>query len=188
MIVINRVLNRTQPEFIYGAMAAALVFFILGSYLYLFKDSWAEYTLMKETRTTLQETVASGTQLSSAILQSQQQVEALVKELQGESPQMPVNQMATVTIDRLDRISAQHDIKLISIIPDTPKSIDRFEEVLFTIEVTGPYQRLASWLQEVEKDLGPMVVKKFEIIPKTGEEQLTMRLELVSYRLPEFAI
>jgi len=186
--VINKILNRTQPEFIYGAMAAALVFVVLGSYLYLFKDSWAEYALMKETRTTLQEMVNSGTQLSSAILQSRQQVDALIKELNGKSPQLPVNQLVAHTIDRLDRISAHHDIQLISVIPDTPKSVATFEELPFSIEVTGTYQGLASWLLETEKNLGFLMVKHFEILPITGGELLAMRLEMVSYRLPELAI
>jgi len=187
--VIKKILNRTQPEFIYGAMVSVIVFFILGSYLYLFKDAWAEYALIKETRATLQETVdSSGSQLSNAILQSQQQVDALIKVLHGESPGLPVNQMIALTIDRLDRISAHHDIQLISVIPDTLKSIAAFEELPFSIEVNGTYQQLAGWLQEIETNLSPMVVKHYEIIPISGEELLTMRLEMVSYRLPELAI
>jgi len=109
--VINKILNRTKPEFIYGAMVSVLIFFVLGSYLYLFKDAWAEYVLIKETRTTLQETVDNGSQVTSAILQSQQQLVALIKELNGENPELPVNQMIALTIDRLDRISAHHDMQ-----------------------------------------------------------------------------
>jgi type IV pilus assembly protein PilO len=186
--VIKKILTQTQPVFIYGAMVSALIFFVLGSYLYLFKDAWDEYALMKETRTTLQETVDSGSQLSSAILQSRQRVDALVKELHGENPELPVNQTIALTIDRLDRISAQHDIQLISVIPDTLKRLDKFEELPFSIEVIGSYQQLADWLQEIETKLSPMVVKHFEIMPTTGKEQLTMRLEMISYRVPEQVI
>jgi len=186
--MIRKILNRTQPEFIYGAMLCALVFFVLGSYLYLFKDAWAEYALIKETRITLQETVDSGSQLSGAIFEGQRQVDALIKELHGESPGLPVNQMIAITIDRLDRISAHHDIQLVSVIPDTLKSIAAFEELPFSIEVIGTYQQLDGWLQEIETNLSPMVVKLYEIIPISGEELLTMHLEMVSYRLPELAI
>jgi Tfp pilus assembly protein PilO len=186
--MIEKILNRTQPPYIYGALAAAIVLFVLGAYLYLFKDAWAEYALMKTTHATLAETVASGTQLSSTILRNRQQVDALVGRLQGESQQLPINQMIARTIDRLDRISAQHKIQLISVIPDAPKSIASFEELPFAIEVVGNYQQLANWVGEIENNLGPMVIKHFEIIPMTGEEQLTMRLEMVSYRLPVHAI
>jgi Tfp pilus assembly protein PilO len=186
--VIEKILNRTQPGFIYGGMIAAIVLVVLGAYLYLFKDAWAEYRLLQTTRTTLNETVASGTELSSAILRSQQQVDALVKRLQGESPRLPVNQMIARTLDRLDRIAAQHDIQLISVNPETSKSIASFAELPFSIEVKGNYQRLTNWLGATEKELDPMMVKELEIIPVTGKDELTMRLELVSYRLPELAI
>jgi hypothetical protein len=39
-------------------------------------------------------------------------------------------------------------------------------------------------LRGVEQELGPMVVKHFEITPQTGLDLLTMRLEMVSYRIP----
>ena len=186
--MIEKILNRTQPNFIYGAMASAIVLFVLGSYLYLFKNSLAEYALMKETRTMLQETEDSDTQLAGAISDRQRQVEALLKRLQGESSPLPVNQLVTLTIDRLDHIAAHHDIQLVSVTPDEPKPVASLEELPFSIEVVGKYQHLAGWLHEVEKDLSPMVVKQFEIIPLSGEEPLSMRVEIVSYRLPMHAI
>lgn len=181
----EKILHRTQPAFIYGAMASVIVLVVLGSYLYLFRDAMAEYALLQETRTMLQETVASGAQLTSAISHSQQQIETLRQRLEGESPRLPVNQMIAHTIDRLDRIAAQHEIQLISVSPDKPKAVTSFEELPFSVEVIGKYQHLASWLGTVEKNLAPMVVKHFEIIPLTGEELLTLRMEMVSYRLPE---
>lgn len=165
-------------------MASAIVLFVLGSYLYLFKDSLAEYALMKETRTMLQEAVDSDAQLAVAITDRQHQVEALAKRLQGESSPLPVNQLVAQTIDRLDRIAAHHDIQLVSVTSDEPKLVASFEGLPFSIEVVGKYQRLAGWLREVEINLSPMVVKQFEIIPLPGEEPLTMRVEIVSYRLP----
>jgi len=182
--VIDKILNRTQPGFVYGAMAAALVLFVLFASLYLFKKPLAEYGQMKERRMLLQATVDSGAQLSNDISDCRQQVDALTKRLQGESPLLPVNQMVAHTIDRLDSISSHHDIQLISVTPDKPQALSIFEEIPFSIEVRGNYQGLVDWLRGVEQELGPMVVKHFEITPQTGLDLLTMRLEMVSYRIP----
>jgi hypothetical protein len=53
----------------------------------------------------------------------------------------------------------------------------------FAIEVSGNYFSLYDWLQEVEKELGPMVVKKIDIEPLSGGQEQFMRLNMVSYRL-----
>jgi Tfp pilus assembly protein PilO len=183
-IVIDKILNRTQPVFVYGAMAAALVLFVLFAYLYLFKKPLVEYGQLKESRILLQATVDSGTQLSKDISDCRQQVDDLTKRLRGESPLLPVNQMVAHTIDRLDSISSHHDVYLISVTPDKPKIVSVFEEIPFLIEVRGNYQDLVEWLHGVEQELGPMVVKHFEIAPQNGLDLLAMRLEMVSYQIP----
>ncbi len=183
-IVLEKILNRTQPGFIYGAMAAILVLSVLFAYLYLFKKPLAEYGQMKERRILLQETVDSGAQLANDISDCRQQIDALTKRLQGDSPLLPVNQMIAHTIDRLDSISSRHDIQLISVTPDKIQSVNIFEETPFSIEVRGNYQGLVDWLRGVEQELAPMVVKHFEITPQTGLDLLTMRLEMASYRIP----
>jgi Tfp pilus assembly protein PilO len=165
-------------------MTAALVLFVLFASLYLFKKTIAEYGQMKERRILLQATVDSGAQLSNDISDCRQQVDTLTKKLHGENPPLPVNQMVAQTIDRLDSISSDHDIQLISVTPKKPQSVNIFEEIPFSIEVRGGYKGLADWLRSVEQELGHMVVKHFEITTQTGWNLLTMRLEMVSYRTP----
>jgi len=180
--VIDKILNQTQPRFVYGTMAAVLVLFVLFASLYLFKKTITEYGQMKERRILLQAIVDSGAQLSNDISDYRQQVDALTKRLQGESPLLPVNQMIAQTIDRLDSISSRHDIQLISVTPEKPQSVNIFEEIPFSIAVKGDYRGLVDWLRSVEQELGHMVVKHFEITTQTGWGLLTMRLEMVSYR------
>jgi type IV pilus assembly protein PilO len=183
-IVLDKIINRTQPRFIYGAMAAMLVLVVLLSYLYLLKKPLAEYGQMKERRILLQATVASGAQLANDISDSRRQVDALTQRLTGKSLLLPINQMIAHTIDRLDSISSRHAIQLISVTPDKAQTTNIFEEIPFTIEVRGNYQGLVDWLRRVEQDLAPMVVNHFEISSQTGPDLLTMRLKMVSYRMP----
>ena len=182
--MLDKIINRTQPGFIYGALAAMLVLVVLFAYLYLLKKPLAEYGQMKERRILLQATVDSGAQLANDISDRRRQVDALTQRFHGQSPLLPVNQMIAHTIDRLDSISSRHAIQLISVTPDKAQPTNIFEEIPFTIEVRGNYQGLVDWLRRVEQDLTPMVVNHFEITPQTGLDLLTMRLKMVSYRMP----
>ena len=60
-----------------------------------------------------------------------------------------------------------------------------FDEVPFDIEVAGGYFDLCRWLQQVETELRPMVVKQFQVASKGAEKRLKMSLRVVSYRPSE---
>ncbi len=174
-------LNSMPSRIIYMAMVSVIGLTLLASYLYLFKKPYQEYTQLKENRDLLQKTVDSGTQLSQNILIVKEKVDGIKKELQGDGPVMPLNKMIAHTIDRLDTISSHHTIQLLSVKPTSPKKVFMFKEIPFSIEVSGQYYSIYQWLQEVEEGLGPMVVKKFEIIPQSSESNLLMKLNMVSY-------
>ena len=57
-----------------------------------------------------------------------------------------------------------------------------FTEMPFDVEVTGRYFDLFAWLQDAERELRPMVVKQFQLIPHPQEKLLQMSLRVVSYQ------
>jgi len=181
----NSLLNRLSPTSLYGTMAAVLVLTCLTAYLYGFKKPLQAYKLLKMDTKLLEAKVEGNSGMSLEVARIQDEIADLTKRLQGEAPTLSHSQMVAHVINRLDIISAKHSVQLLGVRPTAPGSSKYFEELPFTIEVSGNYFSLFDWLQDVEKDLGPMVVKKIDIDPAGGTQEQTMRLNLVSYRLKQ---
>ncbi len=174
---------RTVPaRTLYLAMAATVLLTLLGSWLHLFKQPLSDYARLKQTRTLLEAKVAGKTFLAddAAVLQSE--VAALRRQIQGKYPVLPMNEVVAHTVDRLDGVSGRHAVHLLSVKPGSSKKTGSFEELPFSISVSGGYLNLYQWLRDVERELGPMVVRQLDLKPERGGEELTMNLEMVSYK------
>ena len=90
--------------------------------------------------------------------------------------------MESYIVDRLDSISAVHDVELVGVTPGAAEEVLMFDEVPYDVEVEGDYFALFRWLREVERELRPMVVKEFNIRPLSKSEAVTMKLRLAAYR------
>ncbi len=111
-------------------------------------------------------------------------VAALEHELYGAGPPVPVSQMASHVIGRLDGQAREFQVRLSGVKPDTPGEVLGFVEVPFDVQVEGDYPRLIAWLEAVERELRPMVVKRFRMEPVAGDGRIRMDLRVVSYRAP----
>lgn len=160
---------------------AVFIMTILASYLYLFKKPFKAYNSLKESRAFLESKVVTGSNIGSEITTLQKTVDSLTLSLHGEGSAVPAQKLIAHNIDKLDKVSNRHDVRLESVKPDISKTIQMFEEIPLTIRVSGSYFNLYKWLHEVEKELGPMVVKQFDLLPKTGKKELIMNLKMVSY-------
>ncbi len=167
---------------LYMAMAATVVLTLLACWLYLFKKPLAEYSMLKQTRTLLEAKVSGKSFLTDDIGALVTQVEDLRRQVQGKQPVLPMNEIVAHTVARLDSVSGLHAVQLLSVKPGSSTRKDTFEELPFSISVSGGYQNLYSWLGDVERELGPMVVKQLEVKPERAADTLTMDLEMVSYK------
>lgn len=181
----NGLLNRMSPLSIYGTMVAIVVMTCLAAYLYGFKKPLQDYKLLKADTQILEAKVGSGDGLSLKLAGLQSEIDALAKRLQGETPSLSNSQMVAHVISSLDNISSKHAVQLLGVRPDSPGTVKYFEELPFSIEISGGYFSLFNWLQEVEKELGPMVVKTINIAAIGGTQEQMMRLNIVSYRLQQ---
>jgi len=166
---------------IFFIIASLFALSILASYLYLFKKPLSTYINLKQSRIFLESKVATGGNIADEIKELQEVVDRLTKSLHGEDSTVPAQKLIAHNIDRLDRLSNRHAVRLESVKPDTPQAVQMFEEIPLTIRVSGSYFNLYKWLHEVEKELGPMVVKQFDLLPAMGSKELTMDLQMVSY-------
>ena len=174
-----------SPLTIYGTMVAIVVMTCLAAYLYGFKKPLQDYKTLKANIQILEAKVESGDGISLKLTGLQSEIDTLAKRLQGETPALSNSQMVAHVISSLDSISSKHTVQLLGVRPDPPGTVKYFEELPFSIEISGSYFSLFNWLQEVEKELGPMVVKKINIAPIRETQEQMMRLNIVSYRLQQ---
>ena len=163
--------------------AALLVAAALGSYVI-----WPQarsYQQSRNTLATLESVVSQQTGLGTQLASLENEIDTLQHQLHGDMVNLPDNEMESFVIGRLQGISWRNNIELLGVRPGKGGLIQGYEEVQFDVEVAGDYFDLYTWLQELDDELGYVVVKSFDIRPldtRAAEPRLTARLTIVSYR------
>ena len=108
--------------------------------------------------------------------------------ISGESGELHLNEMESYLIGRLQSLSWDSDIQLISVRPGASKRVIDFDEVSFEVSVIGKYFDIYDWLNRLDSNLGFVKVTRYRIQPLTqgaGREdnRLNMELTLVFYRV-----
>jgi Tfp pilus assembly protein PilO len=180
----EQLVNDLRPESALGAMLALGALVLLGGHLYLLGPSLAKFREVesKGPQATLESLTGALADGRLAVTALEAELEQLRKRLYGGPADLPIEKTESYIIDRLDRISGQHGIELVSVKPGEAKEVLMFDEFLYEVEVKGDFFALAAWLQEVEEDLRPMVLNQFNLKPQADREGVAMKLRLASYR------
>lgn len=182
--MMDKYLMQLEPRILFLALSVILVMTPVGAYLYLFKNSIHHYAQLKELRGASKREVALESQAvnSEQLQRISAQIETAQTRLYGKKLALAPNQMVSYVIGQLDQLALRHGIGLVSVKPGNQSQVLSFSEVPFDVEVTGRYFDLFAWLQDAERELRPMVVKQFQLIPQPQEKQLQMSLRVVSYQ------
>lgn len=149
---------------------------------------WPEYRDHRKALATLrllEGVVAKGDPLEREMADLQQRVESLNHRLHGDMVNLPVNQMESFIIGRLQGISWRNHVELLSVTPGSGGKVLMFDEVMFNVRVSGDYFDIYRWLMDMREELGYVVVKQFNIQPgPSGSEdrRLVATFTIVSYR------
>lgn len=144
-----------------------------------------QYSSISETRALLESATNSGSELEQLFADTKADVGTLEHALHGEMADLPVQQLESFIIGRLQKISWNTDIELVSVRPGKGETVRNFQEILFEVELTGHYFDFFNWLGSLHNDLGFVVIKTFDISPRKQYEadpELNVRLTMVSYR------
>lgn len=166
-------------------MLAVIGLTLTASYVYQFKHPWKNYKEWKLTINMLQQQQKNSIPLDSDIRSIQEQIKKLDKELNGDGPILPANQMVAYVIGKLDEIAGQHNVQLGGVRPGNSSTVLMFSETPYHIDISGSYSNLFEWLYDVESKLGPLVIKDYRIEPININEMRRMQLTMVSYRLQD---
>ena len=180
-------IQQIQPRVLILAMSSVVVLTLLSAYLYLFKNPLTEYSQLRQIRTQAildVKTEQVGVD-NQQINHLEDDIVKLKERLYGKGSRLSPSQMVPYVIGELDRLTGPYRVQLVSVKPGLVSKVLMFDEVPFDIEVAGGYFDLCGWLQQVETELRPMVVKQFQVSPTGTEKRLKMGLRVVSYRPSE---
>ena len=138
--------------------------------------------------TLLRNAAQDGSELEAHLQDQYQKIQALDYRLHGDMANMPVRQVESYIIGRLQRISWGNDIELVSVEPSLGERIEIFQEMVFNVELSGQYEDLYHWLWEARNELGFVVVKEYALSRRDDHDEeplLLAELSLASYRAVE---
>ena len=178
-------LKQLEPRTAIMLMIAAVLLVATALGTYVIWPEVKEYRASLVTHNVLDQIARNGSTLEAQIAVLDKEVETLGHELHGDLARMPDNQMEAFIIGRLQGISWRNNIELQSVKPGKGNIVKVFEEVVFSVEITGDYFDIHAWLQDLGEELGFIVVQRFSIRPvgtDKAEPQLKADLTIVSYR------
>lgn len=136
----------------------------------------------------LEEAAKDGAELEQRLQDRYAKIEELKYRLNGDMANLPVRQVEAYIIGRLQRVSWNNNVELVSVEPGMGDRVQIFQEMLFHVQLVGQYNDLYRWLWEARNDLGYVVVKEYALRRQdNGDEapRLLANLSLASYRAIE---
>jgi len=167
-----------------GVGLAATVLAISAVFLPGFKA----YRSATKTVAILEETRVSNDDLDRQLEERRDNIEQLKFRLYGDMANLPLRQVESYVIGRLQDISWRNDVELISVKPTSGQQVQIFTEVLFNIELIGEYSNIYRWLWDAKNELGFIVVKEYEMRRRDNIDdnpRLVTEISLASYRAQE---
>jgi hypothetical protein len=105
--------------------------------------------------------------------------------LNGDMANLPLKQIESYVIGRLQSISWRNKVDLISVEPAAGQQVQTFSEILFNIELIGEYEDIYRWLWDAKNELGFVIVKEYSMRRRDNIDdnpQLLTVISLASYR------
>lgn len=177
--------QQVKPQMLATLLVSLIFLALLSGYLYVLKQPIKGFNQARNTLELLENELQTGMPLANQIGLFQQQITQLDQQLHGSNQKLPLNQMIVSVISQMDTIAAAHHVKLISVAPGDVEKIYIFQELPFNVVVVGKYVNLFDWLDQIGRDLGPIVIKNFELTPEPDSTMRRFTLTLVSYQFAQ---
>jgi len=133
----------------------------------------------------LEDAQENNADLEQQLREREANIEELKYRLHGDMANLPLKQVESYVIGRLQKISWRNDVDLISVEPASGQPVQTFSEVLFNIELIGEYDNIYRWLWDAKNELGFVVVKEYGMRRRDNIDnnpRLLTNISLASYR------
>ena len=177
-----KITEQLPPRSLALLLIAVLGLTGISGYLYVLKKPMVALSGVQDEFFNLRRARPADKPVEARIANAEAELEMLREKLQGAGPKLAANEMVAFVIGRLDMLARAKNVQLVSVEPGDTAKVFEFDEIPFHVEVVGGYFRLVDWLHAAERELGPMVIKSFDIAPAQGGDSRRMRLTMVSYR------
>lgn len=143
------------------------------------------YWLAANAVAVLEDANANATDLDKQLQERHASIEELKFRLHGDMANLPLKQVESYVIGRLQKISWRNEVDLISVKPASGQQVQIFSEMLFNIELVGEYDNIYHWLWDAKNELGFVVVKEYGMKRRDNSDdnpRLLTTVSLASYR------
>lgn len=143
------------------------------------------YRIATQNVDTLRNASQDGSELEEQLQDLQVGIEDLKYRLHGDMANLPVREIEAYIVGRLQRISWDNNVELVSVEPAAGERVQVFQEILFNVQLVGEYEDLYHWLWEARNELGFVVVKEYGLVRRDQIDEnprLLADLSLASYR------
>lgn len=178
----------------YGKRELLLILLLVGSIMlapistYVVWPEFRKFRAVSSTRDTLRSTTANEGELAEELSAIRVAVQGLERRLHGDMANLPPKEIEAYIIGRLQAISWRNRVELVGVEPNSGEMIESFREMLFTVRLAGDYFDLYNWLRDLGKELGFVVIKRYQMSPVNRNEEvprLSAELTIASYRTVE---
>jgi Tfp pilus assembly protein PilO len=152
---------------------------------YLLWPQFKAYRAAVESRDSLQSVVANDNKLLETLGALRSEVRSLRQNLHGDLAALPTKEMQGYIIGRLQGISWRNNVEFLGMQPRQGEPIEKFQEILFDVQLLGDYFDLYNWLRDASKELGFVVIKQYQMAPvnpKSENTPLAVKMTMAVYR------
>jgi hypothetical protein len=181
----NDFLETSEPRTVAMMLAAVVLLASAVLITYILWPQIKAFSSVNGSHNLMLSTVNGSDDLEHQIAKVKTEVDSMAHQLHGDMAKLPAKQLESYIIGRLQKISWETDVELISVKPDVGQRVQMFQESLFDVEINAGYFDFFNWLQAISRELGFIVVKKYEINVQDKALQnpkLKITLTMVSYR------
>ncbi len=184
----NALLASRSPRELAIAAGCLAVIVTATLSLYVIKPQWERYQAALASHELLSEFAGEDPSGQRALDALGGEVRRLQTLLEGDSANLPSQEIEAFVIGRLQTISWRHGLDLVAVEPTKGETTDDYQELLFQVEISGDYFGLNSWLSDLSTELGFVVIREYQISIHGGDDALPIlrtRMLLASYRMRE---
>lgn len=113
------------------------------------------------------------------------EIDDLRRRLHGDMANLPIKQVESFVIGKLQRISWENRVELTGVQPAAGEKVQVFREMLFNVRLAGEYKQLFHWLWQARNELGFVVIKELRMQRTDARDEnpvLVAQVTLASYR------
>jgi Tfp pilus assembly protein PilO len=181
---LERYLERIDPRQLRLLLSGGLLL-VAALFLSLLWPQVKHYRALRQSHGILQQASTNRAELAQQLIAMRADIAQLRHRLHGDMVDLPLKQVETHVIGLLQRLCWRHHLELASVIPRPGETVHVFRETVLDVEVRGDYLDFFNWLQDMQDELGFLVVKQYEITPIEADRalpNLDVKIQIVAYR------